>query len=57
VETVPRGDDIDRDHNHLVAIHCCERVAYEPGQIVHWIDHPAARDNAQAVALPELQCV
>ena len=29
---------------------------YEPGQMVHQIDHPAAGDNAQAVALPELHC-
>jgi len=40
----------------IQAIHCCQRVLYEPGQMVHRIDHPAARDNTRAVGVPELHC-
>jgi len=56
MEMIPRGDDIDGDRIHSAAIHCCQRVAYEPRLMVHRIDHPAARDNARAVVVPELHC-
>ena len=54
METVPRRDDIYGDHFYSAAIHGCERVAHESGQMVYWIDHLTARDNARAVVVPEL---
>ena len=56
METVPRGDDVEGDHIHSAAAHRCQRVAYASGQMVHMIDHSAARDNTWAVVVPELHC-
>ena len=56
MEKIPRRDDINGNHYHSATVHGGQRVAYEPGQMVHRIDYLTTRDNTRTVAILELHC-